>query len=65
MTERHQGGSILNVHPLSEDDKERGLRALQQARQLRQRILSRRGGQPFDSSWELIREMREERACHL
>ena len=57
--------STLMVRPLSEAERQRGLRALREAKQLRGRILARRGGKPLSPSWELIREAREERAQQL
>ena len=57
--------SGLTVHPLSEEERQRGLQALQQIKQLRARILARRDGKPFPSSWELIREARDERDRQL
>ncbi len=53
------------VHPLSDEERRRGLEAMQAAKQLRQRILARRGGEPLPSSWGLIREAREVRTSQL
>jgi len=65
MKEVIPGRSALTVRPLSEEERQRGLRALREAKQLRERILARRGGKPLSPSWELIQEAREERAQRL
>lgn len=57
--------STLTVRPLTEAERQRGLQALGEAKQLRARILARRGGKPLSSSRELIREAREERASQV
>src|SRR3954468_5764628 len=57
--------STLTVRPLTEDERQCGLRALREAKQLRERILARRGGKLLSPSWELIQEAREERAQQL
>src|SRR6266487_2928654 len=44
--------STLTVRPLTEAERQRGLQALGEAKQLRARILARRGGKPLSSSWE-------------
>jgi excisionase family DNA binding protein len=65
MQERRAAATALSVHPLDEEERRRGLEALRAAKQLRDRILARRGGEPLPSSWELIREAREERDAQL
>ncbi|HEY7060088.1 MAG TPA: helix-turn-helix domain-containing protein [Chloroflexota bacterium] len=39
--------------------------AIAQAKELQAAMLKRRGGVPFDSSWEMIREAREERSSRI
>jgi len=51
--------------PLTKQEREKGLAALEAARQLSAEMLRRRGGVPFSDSTEIIREMREERARHF
>ena len=53
------------VRPLTEQEIQRGLAALEASRRLGERILARRGGQPLDESWPIIREARGERAKEL
>ena len=65
MKELGPVGSPLTVRPLTEAERQRGFQALREAKQLRARILARRGGKPLSSSWELIREARDERAQQL
>src|SRR5579884_2076823 len=43
------------VRPLTDEEKRRTLAALATARELGERILARRGGQPLDESWPIIR----------
>jgi excisionase family DNA binding protein len=57
--------TTLTIRPLSPEERWRGLQAVREARELRQRIRARRGGRPLPSSWELIREAREERTSRL
>jgi excisionase family DNA binding protein len=57
--------TTLQIPPLTEEERERGLQALEELKALRREMLQRRGGKPFPSSVELIREMREERSRHL
>ena len=56
---------LSTIPPLTEEEKRRGLEALEASRQLGERILARRGGQPLDESWPMIREAREERSRQL
>ena len=53
------------VRPLTDEEIQRGLAALEVSRKLGERILARRGGQPLDESWPIIREAREERSKEL
>lgn len=50
------------IRPLSDDEVRRGLDALKRSRELTARMLAERDGRPFDPSWPLIREAREERS---
>lgn len=66
-----QGGSTMpasersELRPLSPEEKQRALAALEAAQQFQTELLAKRGGVPFEDSTELIREMREERSRHL
>lgn len=52
--------------PLSEEERERGLRALAELREFHAKLLAERGGRPFSPpSWELINEARDERTRQL
>ena len=57
--------TALTFRPLTEEQAQRGLEALQQARELGQRILARTGGKPLSSSAPLIRAAREARSQQL
>ncbi len=50
--------------PLTEEEREDALSALEEARRLRSEMLAQRGGKLFSDSSELIEEMRKERS-HL
>ncbi|MCC7022682.1 MAG: helix-turn-helix domain-containing protein [Thermomicrobiales bacterium] len=50
---------------LTPEEVERGLAALERAQEINKEILARRGGKPFESSVEIIRQMREERLREL
>lgn len=65
MNEFASSSASLAIRPLSDKEREHGLQVLRAARQLRRRICERRGGKMLSSSWELIREAREERAKQL
>jgi excisionase family DNA binding protein len=54
--------TLAAIHPMTEEQKQRALAALEQSRQLGERILARRGGKPIEESWPMIREAREERS---
>jgi excisionase family DNA binding protein len=53
------------VSPPSQEQIERRMVAMAQAKDLRAAIRKRRDGSPLPSSWQLIREAREERARRL
>jgi excisionase family DNA binding protein len=54
------------LRPLTEDEKERGLRAMREAFTLSDEIVARRGGKPFSvSSTEIIRREREKRTRQI
>jgi AbrB family looped-hinge helix DNA binding protein len=57
-------GSLL-TRTLTDEEVQRGLAALEQAKQSRQAQLARRGGKVLPSSAELIRQGREERSARL
>ena len=52
---------IASIKPLTEEEREEALAAMRAARELRERILTRRGERPLPPSWPLIRQAREER----
>ena len=52
---------VASLKPLTEEEKAEALAAMRAARELQQRILTRRGGRPLPPSWPLIRQAREER----
>jgi excisionase family DNA binding protein len=61
-------GTVLTEAPtrrLTEDEIERGLAALADARAFRAQLLAERGGEPLPSSAALIRGEREERSRRL
>lgn len=53
------------VRRLTEEERRRGLKILEELREIRQEQLRRRGGVPFSPSWEIINEMRDERTRQL
>jgi excisionase family DNA binding protein len=53
------------VPALTEEQKRQALAAVEQARQLGERILARRGGVPLTDSAEIIRAARDERSRQL
>ena len=57
--------TTLEVPPLTEEERQRGLEALRRIDALQEKMLAERGGELFSSSVELIREMREERSRQL
>lgn len=52
----------LQLTPPTEEEVRRTLAALDAARALGERIGARRGDQPFEESWRIIQEAREERS---
>ena len=51
--------------PVTPELTARRLVALDEMRKAREQILAERGGIPFESSAEIIREAREERSCQI
>lgn len=56
---------LSQVPKLTPEDVQRSLEAMERVRQINKEILARRGGKPFESSVDIIREMREERMREL
>jgi excisionase family DNA binding protein len=56
---------LSQVPKLTPEDVQRSLEAMERVRQINKVILARRGGKPFESSVDIIREMREERMREL
>ncbi len=50
---------------MTDEDRERGLRALENLERLDRELLAQRGGKPFPPSWKLINEARDERTREL
>lgn len=65
MKETMPMSSPLTIRPLTDEEAQRGLKALEEAKALRKAILARRKGKPFSSSAPLIRRAREERSKQL
>ncbi len=53
------------IRPLTDEQQQQALAALQAAQEFRASLLAKRGGKPFDDSWPLIRAAREERSEQL
>ena len=53
------------IHPLTPPEQERGLQALEKLERLDRELLARRSGRPFSPSWELLDQVRDERARSL
>jgi hypothetical protein len=51
--------------PMTKQEQQKALAALEAARQLKAQMLKRYGGQFFSDSAEIVREMREERTREL
>ncbi|HEY7030502.1 MAG TPA: helix-turn-helix domain-containing protein [Thermomicrobiales bacterium] len=51
--------------PLTEEERDRALAALEAGNRIREDLLRQRGGVPFSPSWELINEARDERTEQL
>ena len=65
---RRQIGQVpakLEIRPLTDDEVRRGLQALEEARELRTRMLAEHNGQPLTSSVFLIRRARDEQSKRL
>ncbi len=60
-----QGEREQLSRPLTEEEKQRALAALEAAKHFKARLLARRGGIPFSDSTELIHQAREERTEQL
>lgn len=68
--ERRRGESVaqaeqIQIQPLTPQERERGLQALETLRRMRQEMLAERGGVKFSDSAALIREEREKRTQEL
>ena len=57
--------TTLTVRPLTEEEAQHGLEALEKARVSRAQMLAEHGGKPLASSASLIRKAREERSKQL
>jgi hypothetical protein len=55
----------LGIRPLTKEEQQRGLEALEELRRMRVADLERRGGKLYPDSAELIRQMRKERTRQL
>jgi excisionase family DNA binding protein len=55
----------LGIRPLTREEQQRGLQALEELRRMRAADLERRGGKLYPDSTELIRQMRRERTREL
>jgi excisionase family DNA binding protein len=53
------------IPPLTAEQRQQGLAAVERARRLQQEQLAQRGGEPFSPSWELLNELRDERSRQL
>jgi excisionase family DNA binding protein len=53
------------IRPLTDEEQQRALAAVAASREFQARLLAKRGGEPFDESWPLIRASREERSERL
>lgn len=54
-----------HARPLTEEERQRGLAALESSRKLIEEMRAARGGVPLDESWPMIREAREERSRQI
>ena len=50
---------------LTPEEKERGLRALENLRRLHERVRAELGNKPLTPSWEILAELRDERSRQL
>ena len=55
----------LMIKPLTDEEVQRGLQVLEEARALREAILAHRGGEPLPSSAPLIRSWRAIRSRQI
>lgn len=53
------------IRRLTPEEVQRGRDVLKRARELREELTARRGGERFSSSWEIISEMRDDRIRQL
>ena len=65
MTETLRAPSDVAVSTPTREEIERRRTAIAEAKALRAEMLKRRGGAALPSSWQLIRQAREERARHV
>lgn len=65
MKEATPMSAAFVVRPLTEEEVQRGLKALEQARASRTQMLVERNGKPLASSAPLIRQARAERSRQL
>lgn len=52
----------MTIHPVTDERQQQAFAALAASKELLAQQLARRGGEPFDESWPLIREEREKRS---
>src|SRR5579883_1273755 len=52
------------INPLTEEERERGLKWLEESKRFSEELLARRGGVPFDESWPMINEARDDPSRH-
>ena len=62
---RQAGTDIQRLPPLTSEERERALAALERIRRRHAELLGARGGRFFPISTEIIRELREERDSDL
>ena len=60
-----QQPQTIVIPPITKEEQERGLRALDEVERLNEELLAKRGGKLFPDSTELIRQQREERTREL
>ncbi|MHB8574039.1 MAG: helix-turn-helix domain-containing protein [Dehalococcoidia bacterium] len=51
--------------PMSPEEVQRGWATLERSRRLREAMLARRGGQPFEESWPMINAARDQRSKEI
>ena len=57
--------SPATICPLTDEEQEQALAAVNASQDFQAQLLAKRGGKPFDESWPLIRAAREERSEQL